>query len=372
MSIITFVADKSIEFVFDSLSKNSEFFVNTTWLDSSGSNIKESEFGNDVTFKVETKDIPDGTTLNFELFDKDAFFDDKLNQKFSANVASNFAEFTFLLDDKWLKDGGEELDKTIDIYFKVKGTVKGKKVEIDLPKKPDDYLMVYEEEVLITVVVELPHSKVVNIEDKLGLAGHTAMAIDTQFYDFGPDNGVITVDERDYDVDFNGDGDKNDIVTFGSGTGTDPEAATFWFAPGRSWWGKMIDPASPKTVTLSQALSFIALNPGIYGAVYTGEFYVRKNQAEKMNDWWDERYDHLGVYSVNPRSGQQCTTTVKKALRSGDIPIPIGTIRPHGMLWDLQNVVESTSFKRKNQPAVVNLIKSEDPHWTPGAKTWPI
>ncbi len=167
------------------------------------------------------------------------------------------------------------------------------------------------QEVKITIIVELPHSKETGWGAK-GLAGHTAMAIKENFYDYGPDyNEKKIYDEKQYQADLNQDGDMDDKVKINE----IPDVG-FYFAPGRPWWGEMIS-KNPKNVTLSQVYNFISRDwreTNIYGTVYKIEFYVKQEQADKMKKWWENRYQHLKIYSVEPWTGEQCTTTVKQAL----------------------------------------------------------
>ena len=217
------------------------------------------------------------------------------------------------------------------------------------------------EEVKITVIVELPHSKETGWGAK-GLAGHTAMAIKENFYDYGSDYDETKIyNEKQYQADLNKDGDMEDKVKINE----IPDYG-FYFAPGRPWWGEMIS-NNPKNVTLQQALNFVKKNwreNNIYGTVYKIEFYVKKDQADKMKAWWVNRYEHLKVYSVKPWTGEQCTTATKQALRQGGILIPLVTQTPDGILEDLKSII-STSYKHQGEQAIVTLIKKEASDWKP-------
>lgn len=225
-----------------------------------------------------------------------------------------------------------------------------------------------EEEVLITVIVELPHSKETGWGAK-GLAGHTAMAIGDRFFDYGPDydrKKIKIFDEKKYQADLNQDGDMEDKVKI------DDINASFYFAPGRPWWGEVLSNSLEKEVDevkLNEALSFIKLpwkNTAIYGTVYKIEFYVKKSQSDKMIEWWEDRYKHLKVYSVKPWTGEQCTTTVKEALAYGGIDdIDWNTLTPDGILEDLKTEIKSTSIQHKDQKAKIILIKKEAKDWKP-------
>jgi len=377
------------------------------WSDATGAKkgiITEATYGEKVKFTVGTKDIPDGTVLNFTLFDSDINPDDELSGSFSATVNNNVAELEFTPDIKWEEKAKWEYDKVVEVYFKIEAVIKSKKltptnqdikISAELPKKEEDYLTIYPKEVKITVLVELPHShyKVIdgwksivndlkNVEvpdpgllaSAKGLAGHTAMAIGDRYFDYGPRNVRGVYSEVDYDADFNKDGDKLDNVTLSS--------PSYMFAPGTPWWGSFVankKGIKPKDVTLDMVLKFIKLHwlgneqpPGsgnypnstnIYGAVHKVEFFVTEEQAKKMIDWWENRYNHPKIYSVFPWDGEQCTSTVKTALQEAGIYIPDETQRPDGILSDLKSFIFSTSVKHKGEKPDVKLLKAESHDW---------
>lgn len=221
--------------------------------------------------------------------------------------------------------------------------------------------IVNEEEVMITIIVELPHSKETGWGAK-GLAGHTGMAIGDRYFDYGPDYYEKKANEQEYNVDFNKDGDLNDTVDMS-------QNSDFYFAPGRSWWGKEIANTmsiNVENVTLDKVYQFIQTKDIVYGTVYKIEFYIQKSQADKMLEWWEDRYKHLKIYSVKPWVGEQCTTTVKEALAYGGIDdIDWNTLTPEGMLEDLKTEIKSTSIQHKDQKATVELIKKEAKNWKP-------
>ncbi|WP_428746078.1 hypothetical protein, partial [Sulfurimonas sp.] len=257
----------------------------------------------------------------------------------------------------------------------------------------EDGVADYEEEVVvkieeaeekITVIVELPHSASTGLAAK-GLAGHTAMAIGEKFFDYGPDYYQYRADEQKYQVDFNKDGDMDDIVNMARKVDESKvnmdlnndgdmddiifnEEINEEFAPGRPWWGEMIS-KNPKNVTLTQALGFILPDwrtNNVYGTVYKIEFYVKKSQSDKMIEWWEDRYQHLKIYSIKPWIGEQCTTAVKEALAEGGIDdIDWNTLTPDGILEDLKTEIKSTSSQHKDQKAKITLIKKEAIDWKP-------
>ena len=241
-----------------------------------------------------------------------------------------------------------------------------------------------EEEVKITVIVELPHTTSTGV-GALGLAGHTGIAIGDKYFDYGPElnpNVLKDIDEPKYGADFNGDDDildsnldlstrrkninqdiKNMSLDDVNNTLTGEEDINALFAPGRAWWAKMISKdynIDLNKVKLNHVLQFIKEEDDINGKVYTIEFYVPKSQANKMLKWWLDKYNKLGVYSIRPYSGVQCTTAVIESLEAGGInDIDFNTLTPQGILEDLKSEIKSTSTQHKDKKAIVKLIKEE-------------
>lgn len=361
---------------------------NGFWSDpKTGAGLKEATYGEKVKFTVGTKDIDDGTVLNFILYDYDGNYnpDDELSRSFSATVKNNIAELEFIPDSKWEESAKYEADNVVETYFQIETEIEEKKLTpkpkppkkliAKLPKKEEEYLKIYPKEVKITVLVELPHSLETGWGAK-GLAGHTAMAIGDRYFDYGPNNVPGMYSERDYDADFNEDGDKLDNVQINT--------PSFKNAPGTPWWGSHIASKkgiNPEDVTLDMVLKYIKLHwlgneqpprsgnyPNatyIYGKVHKIEFYVSENQGNKMLDWWENRYKHLKIYSVFPWTGEQCTTTVKTALQEGGINIPDMTQKPVGILQDFETIILSTSIKHKGEKPKITIIKNESVDFKP-------
>ena len=266
----------------------------------------------------------------------------------------------------------------------------------------NDRVIDYNEEILIeviepeekiTVIVELPHTTSEGL-GALGLAGHTAMAIGNRYFDYGPElnpNVLKEINEKKYDADFNGDGDKEDILDLSkrlkninqdiktmikdlqineiSNIIKEKEDINL-FAPGRSWWGGIVAnkmKIQTNEVLLQDILDFILphwTKNGVYGEVFQVEFYVKKSQADKMIDWWENKYKKLNIYSVRPYTGEQCTTTVIKALKAGEINvIDFDTLTPQGILEDLKEEVKSTSRQHKGEKVTLKIIKKEAIDW---------
>lgn len=350
-----------------------------------GGTLKELTYGEKVKLTLKTRDIPNGTKLNLTLFDFDGNYnpDDELDRTFSAIVKNDIAELEFTPDYKWEESAKYETDRVVEVYFKVEADVevlgKPKLFSSQFPKKKEEYLKIYPQEIKITVIVELPHSSETGWGAK-GLAGHTAMAIGERYFDYGPDYNTKTIkslNEKKYDYDFNEDGDKNDIVDL---TGQ----VNHKFAPGKPWWGDHIADKKglkPSDITLSMALKYIQLHwqgveqptgsrnfphaTYIYGEVHKIEFFVDESQAEKMIDWWENRYYHPKAYSIFPWTGEQCTTTVKSALQSGNINIPDMTQKPVGILHDFQSIILSTSIRQKGKKPNISMIKPESVDFKP-------
>ncbi len=355
------------------------------WTDENSKKIKEAKIGDKVRFYIKTKNIKN-ESLDLKLKD----WDGKLNIDDSPkgapkniHIKNNLEYVEFTIPKEWEGDIEDDYGNEIELYFEI--NYKGKTYE--LPKSTDDYLIVYEKEVLITVLIELPHSyyslgRAARNLDKgeaisaLGLAGHSAMAIGDRYFDYGPDYRQTIVSENKYDYDFNDDGDKSDNIDL---TARDKNGRPLYtidetFAPGRPWWGEVIARRlgiKVENVDLNQALDFINLDwkkerTNIYGEVHKIEFYAKESEANKMLEWWEERYKHLKLYSVYPWEGEQCTTTVKTAIQQA-YPlfklkainiIPDITQKPSGLLEELKKFV-SSSRQHFGEKVKHTIIKPE-------------
>ncbi|WP_428740022.1 hypothetical protein [Sulfurimonas sp.] len=331
-----------------------------------------------IKLSVVARNFEDGYKLNgvITLVDKDK---KEYEEKFETEVKNHLAESEAFTTEEKAKSLGADPNEIVE----VRGWIDA----------DEDGVADYEEEVVvkieeaeekITVIVELPHSASTGLAAK-GLAGHTAMAIGEKFFDYGPDYYQYRADEQKYQVDFNKDGDMDDIVNMARKVDESKvnmdlnndgdmddiifnEEINEEFAPGRPWWGEMIS-KNPKNVTLTQALGFILPDwrtNNVYGTVYKIEFYVKKSQSDKMIEWWEDRYQHLKIYSIKPWIGEQCTTAVKEALAEGGIDdIDWNTLTPDGILEDLKTEIKSTSSQHKDQKAKITLIKKEAIDWKP-------
>lgn len=381
----TFTADRGTNFGEpEALPPAGEYFVKGWWTDKNDQPIKEATIGDTIKFHIQTKGIEDGKKVNFTVYDWDhPFSDDKLTI-----WGQNGKEITTIIvqDNKgfveWTTGEGclkllEETFEGDEIELFVKCQYKDE--TINLPYMESNYLILYEKEVLITVIIELPHSKETGWGAK-GLAGHTGMAVGDKYFDYGPNNKPNTYSEREYDVDFNKDGDQEDDVYL--------DAPSFKNSPGMPWWGSHIAQRKnirPEEVTLDMVFKHIQLHwkgrydpvtrsyPDatlIYGEVHKIEFYVKESEANKMLKWWENRYKYLKLYSVYPWKGEQCTTTVKTAIQEA-FPVYkginwIGDIiqAPDGLLNQLESFI-STSRQHKNERVKITKIKEEANDWQP-------
>ncbi len=372
------------------------YFVRGWWTDENDKPIKEALIGQRVKFHIQMdkSKVPAGSKIDFTLKDWDGMLnsDDpiplfstekdpktdtyaKVNELFtdangkaslSINLTEGLVKFT---ED----DGGNE----IELYFECSYYDKSDKEteKLDLPSEEFNYLIVYEKELLITVLIELPHSaysifKKGQFVSAIGLEGHSAMAIGDRYFDYGPNNTPGIYNEKEYDYDFNDDGDKNDDV--------DLKNPSYMNAPGRPWWGEMVAGRlgiKAEKVKLQQVFDFLKIDwkkTNIYGEVHKIEFYVKESEAKRMLKWWEERYKHLKVYSVFPWTGEQCTTAVKTAIQEG-YPFHLGkeinrisdeTQRPSGLLSELKKFI-SSSKQHFNEPATNTIIKPEEKTFVP-------
>lgn len=372
-------------------------FIKGWWTDDKDKPIKKAYIGDTIRFHLETKDIKDGEEVNFTVYDWDGILN--LDDKLSLIIKDTSSPYNTIRIKgnkgiiEWTTGSGtqklieEEGDNEVELYVSCyyKGEV------IELPYNMDDYLIIYEKEVKITVFVELPHSyysifRKGEFLSAKGLAGHSAMAIGDRYFDYGPDYYTPIVNEKEYDYDFNNDGDKNDIIDLEA---TDKNGAPLYelgpnFAPGMPWWGTFIASKKgikPENVTLTMALAHIKLHwlgaddgsgnypdrTDIYGEVSQIEFYVKESEAGKMIKWWEERYKHLKLYSALPWEGEQCTTAVKTAIQEA-FPLEYfgtsknyisdDTQKPSGLLNELKKI-KSTSKDHLNESAIITIVKNE-------------
>lgn len=275
-----------------------KYFVKGWWTDEKDKPVKEVLIGQKVKFHVQMdkSKVPANSKVNFILKDWDGMLnqDDPItlystvkNPKTNAypeinelvTDANGKASLAVTLTDglvQFIEDDGEN---EIELYFDCNYyDISDKEREVlDLPEAESDYLIVYEKEEIITVLIELPHSSYTDKLNRKGLGGHTAIIIGDEYYDFGPQPGLP----------FKSDG--------------------------RPWWDKM---ATSGNLTKQDILDILndqnqRISWNIVGRVCLIDIHLRGSEKTKIENWWIDRYNNLGTYSVIPVLGEQCTTAVK-------------------------------------------------------------
>ncbi len=300
------------------------------WSIPKGGTTKEATYGEKVKFTVSTKDIDDGTVLNFTLYDYDGNYnsDDELSRSFSAKVKGDVAELEFIPDIKWEESAKYETDKVVETYFKVETEIKGKKVTAQLPKKEDDYLTIYGKPEIITVLIELPHTSYTDKLNSKGLGGHSAIMIGPEYYDFGPQPG-------------------------------EP-----FFSDGRPWWDTMSKSGNLKRADVMSILGDKKTREdwNIVGEVYLIDIEISKKEKKSIEKWWIEKYSNLGNYSVIPLFGEQCTTNVRLSLSKctdviNDFTVKVQT--PKGLFDLLTNSAKHTYGKNRKKQLTITKKYSQ-------------
>jgi len=289
------------------------------WSDKTGTTT-EAIYGEKVKFTIGTKDLIDGTELNLTLYDYDGTFlpAQELSRNFKATVKNNVAELEFTPDIKWAEKAEYEIDEVVEAYFKVEATTivekkltpnpvpSGVKLEAKLPKKEDNYLKIYGKPEVITVLIELPHSGATDYLDAKGLAGHSAIMIDDEYYDFGPDGDAL-------------------------------------YADGTPWWDTNSSAGNYKRSDMLNILNDNRLRRGdnIIGEVYLIDIEISLKEKEAIEKWWKDRYKNLGTYSIIPALGEQCTTTVKISLSDSTEVLDVNAPFSFGAPTNLKDHVQT-------------------------------
>ena len=338
----TFTADKGTNFGEpEALPPAGEYFVKGWWTDKNDQPIKEVTIGDTIKFHIQTKGIEDGEKVNFTIYDWDRFFDDKLS--FLDKNSGEEITTIIVQDNKGFVEWttGEECLKLLEETFE------GDEIElfvrcqykdetISLPYMESDYLVLYEKEILITIIIELPMKnydysnmgKGEKIVAQFGLLGHTAIGIDEEYYDYGPekDESILkgNISESTYG-DLNKDGDTTDNFNgiddpklkdsdLNQGSYGNPMGTL-----GSPWWDKFF--SASKNATLKDIMTVLKNDNlrkkyGILGEVHIFEIEVKESQAKIIKQWWENKYNrNRGVYSVSiMEDGEHCTSTVYKSL----------------------------------------------------------
>lgn len=367
-----------------------KYFVKGWWTDENDKEIKEAVIGDTIRFHLQTQKIPDGKDVIFTVYDWDGFqfMNDKLiltdkgtNQestkiKIQGNkgyIEWKTGEGTQSLLEETLE--GDEIELFVECIYDDE--------KLDLPEEESNYLIVKEKEVLVTVIVELPMKNYdytgmgigEQVVAKAGLLGHTAIGIDKEYYDYGPeqDSSILkgSISESKYG-DLNNDGD-----TIDSYNGIDDPAlkdsglnqgeyGNPMGTLGSPWWDKAF--TSNGNANLADIMTILKNDNlrkqyGILGEVHIFEIEVRESQAKTVKQWWENKYNkNLGMYSVNiMENGEHCTSTVHDSLVEAKIikSMAYGSIcTPKSFLNHLKYImVSNTAGNKKGEKAKETILK---------------
>lgn len=280
-----------------------KYFKKGWWTDDKDKTIKEALIGQTVKFHIEMEKskVPAGSKINFILKDWDGMLnpDDDIKlysttKDYKTNTypeikemvtdangkASLFVTLTEDLAQFAEDDGGNE----IELYFACTYYDKSDKEteQLDLPVEEFNYLIVKEKEEIITILIELPHSKIPGKLNQKGLGGHTGIMIGEEYYDFGP------------------------------------QPNSPYKSEGRPWWDQM---SSSGNLTKQDILSILndeyqRKSWNIVGRVCLIDIHLKGSEKNKIENWWKERYKELGTYSIFPFLGEQCTTAVRISIET--------------------------------------------------------
>lgn len=312
-----------------------------------GTQLKE---GDSVYIYIETVGVPDNTsvTITIKEWDPISLLADEEIKKSTVKIQNNCMHTKFLIDKTWFT---KESDLIGEYYFEAESTMgEFQTPDVRYPSKTDDFLYVADKGVLITVLIELPHSKDWDIAGRMGLGGHTAIAIGEEFYDYGPN----TAEYKDPNTKDN----PHQNIPDNNPKGNNPITGT----PGAAWWDQIVKDASStitqlSDVDLSDVLSMIQTS--IKQKVYKVEFTVSNHQAELIEKWWKDRYNNIGKYACIPWSGEQCTTTVRISLEKAGVLKPSLVQTPGGFLDYLKIWAFNTAGPKISKAAKVTQIQWE-------------
>jgi len=125
--------------------------------------------------------------------------------------------------------------------------------------------------------MELPNSAYTDALSRKGLAGHSAIMIGDEYYDYGPQPGEL------------------------------------FFSKGRPWWDKQGPNGNLKKADVFAILNSLSERTkwNISGKVILIDIELSENEEMKLINWWKEKYSNPGHYSVIPVIGEQCTSNVR-------------------------------------------------------------
>ncbi|WP_392420400.1 hypothetical protein ACF3OE_03630 [Capnocytophaga canis] len=344
-----------------------KYFVKGWWTDKNDKPIKEAHIGDTIRFHIETKGIGDGEKVVFTVYDWD--FLDILNDKLTLSDRGSGKEITTItihnnkgfiewttgeqclkLLDEILE--GDEIELFVECRYKDE--------TINLPYMESDYLILKEKEEIITVLIELPHSSYTDKLNRKGLGGHTGIIIGEEYYDYGPQ----------------------------------ANQGENLYSEGRPWWDKMnqvgnltkkdiinilnrefptqqeIDDIIKYYKNTGRLRNFPTTNRyslGIIGRVCLIDIHIKGSEKNRIQKWWEDKYQNLGHYSVWILFGEQCTTTVRISIEESTevfstFDITSTTQSPQGFLGLLTEDGEHTYSSKKGNKLTINKEYREIPY----------
>lgn len=290
--------------------------------------IKEAYYGEKVKFTIGTKNIPDGTKLELKLKDYDPVNSDDFLSKYTVFVNGNIAEIEFITDEKWSDSAKYEKDQVVETYFEIKVDIDGDIIVNEFPENKDDYLILYKTPEIVTVLIELPHAKYTDKLNRKGLAGHTAIMIGDEFYDFGP------------------------------------QPSEPYYSEGRPWWDIMSASGNLKRNDIIAILESPESRKKwrILGEVYLIDLEIAPKEKEKLEQWWIKKYQMPGVYSVIPIFGEQCTSNVRISLERNTSVFEFLSLKvqsPEGFYELLTNSARNSYGKNKGKQPIIKKKYNE-------------
>ncbi len=172
----------------------------------------------------------------------------------------------------------------------------------------------------ISVIIEMPSMSIFeSFYGKKGLSGHTGIALENEFYDYGPT------------YDYKG-------------------------SPAAPWWDARY--SENGNASLDDIMNRLNRIPN---DTYRFDTEVTSEQFGKLKDYWDGLYADMGEYSI---FGNQCTTTVDEGLVQAGILKPSGgwyesysRMRPDGYFAYLKENLRNTWGEDKGRLASLSLLK---------------
>ena len=261
----------------------------------------------------------------------DIYFRSKFNKKvidFSTNSLIStpttiHSDKHLPLADKWSTKEQYDATGKSGVYSNHGGFLLGS------PSSP----VTFDNGVPITIIVKLPLSTSTDYFEAKGFGGHTGIAIEERFYDYGPSQ--------------NGPSSLPNII----------------YSPGKPWWDDHL--ASDLGLTLDQVnlqhvVDYIKnrLHPKQH--VYMIRFFVTQEEAKIIEQFWKDLYASPGTYTP---ATNQCTTTVIDSLQKAGV-LPWKTARssftwsPEAFLSDSRKI-ESTTGYHKGEVSIVKQILHE-------------